>query len=1198
MDEIAQNVELIRKSGLFDSNWYLSEYPDVAEININPVQHFIKYGTYLGRNPSKTFDTQYYLSSNPDVAQAGINPLVHFIENGEKEGRLTAAPTSIFTNNISALPSTEQTRHSNHSVQKSTRWNESISIIKELSKDQVLANRIIASDVINLAKEKVRLASPKISVIMPSWNREHTICKAIDSILSQSYLPFEILISDDGSTDETIQKVNNRYRKEVNKGLITLLENTHQGVSATRNSGLKAAKGELIAYLDSDNIWREHYLLLMASAFSENDELNCAYSALESNDKNNNINKIRSTTYNRKQLLNGNFIDLNVFIHRKSLFSQFGGFDTSLKRLVDWDLILRYTRNYTPAYIPFVGVDYYLDDKLLKNITTTVNLDSNRQNILHSHFKERVRYNLESLRLAYVLWDFPVLSQTFVMEELKWLIKEGYDVKVYYSIKPDKAAKLDFDINAYVVNDAEELSFLLKEHKRNLCHTHFAYPATTLLTYPACIKTNTHFTFMPHAVDIFHHENKKRNKIGEIAQHPLCMKVFVHGQFHKHFLETCGVPVSKIMYNLQAVDLKGFNKKGVSESKIRKKSAIFKGVVISRFVEKKGIDCLIKVAELLKDEKVEFHIYGYGPLKDNYINTINRLNLKNIYIKDPLDTQKEVSRVYNSCDFLIAPCVVAENGDMDGFPTVILEGMASGLPVITTDIAAIPDYLSNNIEALVAKAGDSFQIAQRVRTLINMSAHQKSAMIQRSHQFLNKKIGVNRTMNRLLDTWTHHSIDIFMVTYDTGNYKNKEETFEIIDRIFKFTTTPFTLTIVDNNSDIGFWSDLCDKVKGNLNVRLIRKHKNKYCGPASNIALELSEGEFSIYICSKEGFIKSHGWERTLIEQMSSNPKNVLGGHLSQTPNYIYGHEYLKRTDFSHFRNNEFAKKNPNRVFKHIQGGLYVIRNDFVKKYGGFNPAMIQGAMDIELSYYIESLGYGLLEIPEVESLTTKTLPNLPTILNEHTVAAHPLTITSVSNELDSLTKTNGNRCNICNWKGESFLPEESNTDPSLRCPKCNSIGFGRSIVKILANNHHIYRKEKCYVLSHDFSLKRKLRELFSVVHLDDKSDKFLAALKGSIKEIDVIIMDHEIMDKYLAPKIWKTIVKKLSPLGEVIFTDSSFKDDSILKDAIDSSNKYLAKALSYATDKFSIEHVDISSYCIGYDWRRFAIMTRLLKES
>lgn len=80
---------LIKKSGQFNSSYYLLNYPDVRSNDIDPLWHYINFGWKENRNPSEAFDTKFYLDNNPDVRQSGINPLIHYIKHGYKEGRIT-----------------------------------------------------------------------------------------------------------------------------------------------------------------------------------------------------------------------------------------------------------------------------------------------------------------------------------------------------------------------------------------------------------------------------------------------------------------------------------------------------------------------------------------------------------------------------------------------------------------------------------------------------------------------------------------------------------------------------------------------------------------------------------------------------------------------------------------------------------------------------------------------------------------------------------------------------------------------------------------------------------------------------------------------------------------------------------------------------------------------------------------------------
>lgn len=84
---VSIKAQVLQQSGFFDEEWYLKQYPDVAEAGKDPIEHYLRFGATEGRNPSQRFDTQWYLQNYPDVAKAGMNPLLHYIRFGKAEGR-------------------------------------------------------------------------------------------------------------------------------------------------------------------------------------------------------------------------------------------------------------------------------------------------------------------------------------------------------------------------------------------------------------------------------------------------------------------------------------------------------------------------------------------------------------------------------------------------------------------------------------------------------------------------------------------------------------------------------------------------------------------------------------------------------------------------------------------------------------------------------------------------------------------------------------------------------------------------------------------------------------------------------------------------------------------------------------------------------------------------------------------------------
>lgn len=191
------------------------------------------------------------------------------------------------------------------------------------------------------------------SIIMPTYNRAFCIKNAIDSVLAQDYPNFELLVVDDGSSDNTEELILNTYPEEIKNGKIIYARFAHSGVSHTRNMGLRLAKNPWIAYIDTDNTMEGSFLSSFAEVMSAK-TAECYYCKIAIRSKGITIGK----RFKYKRLKESNYIDMGAFVHSKKLYQKYGGFDENLKRFEDWDLVLNYTAHYKPVFIDKVLVDY------------------------------------------------------------------------------------------------------------------------------------------------------------------------------------------------------------------------------------------------------------------------------------------------------------------------------------------------------------------------------------------------------------------------------------------------------------------------------------------------------------------------------------------------------------------------------------------------------------------------------------------------------------------------------------------------------------------------------------------------------------------------------------------------------------------------------------------------------------------------
>ena len=249
----------------------------------------------------------------------------------------------------------------------------------------------------NLKKYFKKKQQPLVSIVMPTYKRADSIALAIDSVLQQSYQNWELVIVDDGGNDGT-DKVIESYKDSRIR--YECLE-TNQGVSAARNRALSNATGELICYLDSDNTWHQDYLLIMAGLFCEKPEFDSAFSAQYLFKKGQEKPyAMRYGLFNKTLLLNRNYIDMNCFMHRRSLYDNLGGFDQNLRRLVDWDLIIRYTEEKRPYAVPAILSDYFFNDGE-ETITVSESLSNALEGLQNKNIDNNLFYHLDHEKVAY-----------------------------------------------------------------------------------------------------------------------------------------------------------------------------------------------------------------------------------------------------------------------------------------------------------------------------------------------------------------------------------------------------------------------------------------------------------------------------------------------------------------------------------------------------------------------------------------------------------------------------------------------------------------------------------------------------------------------------------------------------------------------------------------------------------------------------
>ena len=200
--------------------------------------------------------------------------------------------------------------------------------------------------------------TPLVSVVTASYNMGHYVTEAVDSVLAQDYPAVEVIVVDDGSTDDT-RAVLARYAGDPR---VTVIHQENMGQTVAKNRGLAAAKGQLIGFCDADNRWLPGKLARQVPILLARPEIGVVYGDLQLIDGEGNPLPPPGTRRHSGRitgkLLIDNFVTFNTTLLRAETVRAMHGFDESLRMAIDYDLWLRISLRHEFLYLPEPLVAY------------------------------------------------------------------------------------------------------------------------------------------------------------------------------------------------------------------------------------------------------------------------------------------------------------------------------------------------------------------------------------------------------------------------------------------------------------------------------------------------------------------------------------------------------------------------------------------------------------------------------------------------------------------------------------------------------------------------------------------------------------------------------------------------------------------------------------------------------------------------
>lgn len=182
-------------------------------------------------------------------------------------------------------------------------------------------------------------AEPLVTVIIPSYNMGHLLPEAVGSVRAQSYRNFQVLIIDDGSTDNTAE-----VARQWNDARIVYIHQENAGLSAARNTGLSEAKGEFVCFLDADDLFLPRKTELQVEHLHDHPMTAAVTGSVLRTDESGRVlyRFARGAgRLSRKQMFVANRTPIHALLFRKSWIDKTGPFDVTLKGAEDWDFLTR-----------------------------------------------------------------------------------------------------------------------------------------------------------------------------------------------------------------------------------------------------------------------------------------------------------------------------------------------------------------------------------------------------------------------------------------------------------------------------------------------------------------------------------------------------------------------------------------------------------------------------------------------------------------------------------------------------------------------------------------------------------------------------------------------------------------------------------------------------------------------------------------
>lgn len=370
------------------------------------------------------------------------------------------------------------------------------------------------------------------------------------------------------------------------------------------------------------------------------------------------------------------------------------------------------------------------------------------------------------MKIAFIVAAFPTVSETFVLNQITGLIELGHEVDIYAG-RPGDISKIHPDVEKYhllertyytrrpnnfawrivkafiwlITNFSkysvpllESLNFfkygrqavslelfygtlMFLKHQQNydIIYCHFGPVALPIIRLRQIGVIQGKIITVFHGYDITSYLNKQGEQAYNLLFNLGDLFLPISELWKKRLIEI-GCNDKKIVVHRMGIDCQKFAF-AIRESRPNSQVNI---VTVARLVEKKGVEYGIRaVAKLVNSNlNVKYTIVGDGPLKKKLQKLIKKLRLSDTVQLLGSQPQQEVIKILKNSDIFLAPSVTSKSGDQEGIPVVLMETMAMGLPVVSTEHSGIPELVKDGISGFLVPERDVDTLSDKLNYLV------------------------------------------------------------------------------------------------------------------------------------------------------------------------------------------------------------------------------------------------------------------------------------------------------------------------------------------------------------------------------------------------------------------------------------------------------------------------------------------------